>query len=279
LDEAHNTLNPDKPGMSDLVAILNSGYKKGAKRPVQVPGKGGAWEVIEMPTYGPVVIAGNNPRLADDTRQRCISIRLLRDTLERVTESDWELIDPDTLDLVAYVQETAELTRELIRDCQPPLPAGCKNRDRERWKPLARIATVAGGRWATNATGLIGRDLERARMENESTGNQLPPAVQLVTDLGEIFTPGTRFLATARIVESLIHDYPEQWGWNSPYGKDLTAQRMGQMLVRGFGISSGKDGDTRGYYAGPFVKVWEALGIREPSKPSEPSEPSKSLDG
>jgi hypothetical protein len=276
LDEAHNTLNPDKPGMSDLVAIINSGYKKGATRPVLVPSKGGSWESADMPTYGPVVIAGNNPRLADDTRQRCISIRLLRDTRERVSESDWELIEPDTLDLLTYVQETAELTRQLIKDCQPVLPDGCKNRDRERWKPLARIATVAGGRWEANAAGLIGRDLERARMENESTGNQLPPAVQLVTDLGEIFTPGTRFLATSVILETLIRKNPEHWGWKSPFGKDLTAQRMGKMLVQ-FSIYSSKDGDTRGYYTSPFVNAWEALGIREPSKPSEPSEPSEPL--
>ena len=273
LDEAHNTLNPDKPGMSDLVAIINSGYKKGATRPVLVPSKGGAWESADMPTYGPVVIAGNNPRLADDTRQRCISIRLLRDTLERASESDWELIEPDTLDLLAYVQETAEMTRELIRDCQPLLPAGCKNRDRERWKPLARIATVAGRGWATNATGLITRDLDNAKMESESTGNQLTPGEQLVTDLAEIFTPGTRFLSTARILETLISDNPEQWGWKSHYGKPLTVQRMGRMLNT-YGVYSSKDGDTRGYYAGTFLNAWVSLGIREPSKPSEPSEPS-----
>jgi hypothetical protein len=93
-------------------------------------------------------------------------------------------------------------------------------------------------------------------------------------DLGEIFTPGTRFLATSRILETLVRDYPDQWGWKSQYGKPLTAQRMGRMLVT-YGVYASKDGDTRGYYAGTFVNAWDSLGIREPSKPSEPSEPSE----
>ena len=40
IDEADRSLNQDKPGIDDLIAVLNSGYKKGATRPVLVPIKG-----------------------------------------------------------------------------------------------------------------------------------------------------------------------------------------------------------------------------------------------
>src|SRR5277367_2692351 len=53
IDEADRSLNPDKPGIDDLIAVLNSGYKKGAIRPVLVPTKGGNWETAEMPTFAP----------------------------------------------------------------------------------------------------------------------------------------------------------------------------------------------------------------------------------
>ena len=120
---------------------------------------------------------------------------------------------------------------------------------------------------------IITRELERAKVENESAGTNLPPAMQLITDIEKLFTPETNFLPTAVILETLVDEYPERWGWRSSYGKDLTPQRMGRMFNQ-FGISAGKDSDTRGYYVGPFIAAWEALGIREPSKPSEPSEPS-----
>ncbi len=274
LDEAHNTINPDKPTNGDLVAIVNGGYKQGAKRPVLVARSGKDFEAVDMPIYGPIVISGNNPKLADDTRERCITVRLLKDILERVTESDWELIDPDTTDLAEYVAYTAEQAREAIKTCQPRLPDGCKNRDRERWKPLARIATVAGKRWADDMREIITRELERAKVENESAGKSEPPMIQLIMDIEKLFTPETNFLPTAVILAALNTEYPDRWGSLGPLGKDLTPQRMGRMLVKGYGITAGKDSDTRGYYVGPFIAAWEALGIREPSKPSEPSEPS-----
>ena len=61
IDEADRSLNPDKPGIDDLIAVLNSGYKKGATRPVLVPVKGGGWDLAEMPTFAPVAMAGNQP--------------------------------------------------------------------------------------------------------------------------------------------------------------------------------------------------------------------------
>jgi hypothetical protein len=63
IDEADRSLNPDKPGIDDLIAVLNSGYKKGATRPVLVPVKGGGWDSAMMPTFAPVAMAGNQPRL------------------------------------------------------------------------------------------------------------------------------------------------------------------------------------------------------------------------
>ena len=41
IDEADRSLSPDKPGIDDLIAVLNSGYKKGATRPVLVPSQRG----------------------------------------------------------------------------------------------------------------------------------------------------------------------------------------------------------------------------------------------
>jgi hypothetical protein len=84
IDEADRSLRPDKEGVADLLAVLNSGYKRGATRPVLMPAKGGNWEPVEMPTFAAVAMAGNNPNLPDDTRSRIIRVLLLPDLDGRV---------------------------------------------------------------------------------------------------------------------------------------------------------------------------------------------------
>jgi len=61
LDEVDRSLRADKPGVEDIIAILNSGYRFGATRPVLVPVKGGGWEMKDMSTYAPIAMAGNSP--------------------------------------------------------------------------------------------------------------------------------------------------------------------------------------------------------------------------
>jgi hypothetical protein len=41
IDEADRSLDPKKEGVGELLAVLNSGYKRGGTRPVLVQVKGG----------------------------------------------------------------------------------------------------------------------------------------------------------------------------------------------------------------------------------------------
>src|SRR5215212_1168208 len=128
IDEADRSLNPDKDGIADLLAVLNSGYKRGATRPVLVPAKGGVWEVKEMPTFAAVAIAGNNPNLPEDTRSRIIRVLLLPDLEGRVEESDWELIEDEAADLHDQLERWADQVREQVRAERPGLPEGVNGR-------------------------------------------------------------------------------------------------------------------------------------------------------
>lgn len=99
LDEVDRALDPKADLTKDLVAVLNSGYKRGATRPVLVPGKDGGWDVKEMTTYAPVALSGNSPRLPDDTVSRLIRVVLMPDAEGRAKESDWESIDKPAREL------------------------------------------------------------------------------------------------------------------------------------------------------------------------------------
>ncbi len=158
LDEVDRSLRPDKPGVPDLLATLNSGYRVGATRPVLVPSKSG-WLAREMSTFAPVALAGNSPCLPPDTESRAIRILLMPDLDGVVEDSDWEVIEADAKALQEEVADFADSVRVEVRGMVVDLPPGCIGRSREKWRPLKRVAVAAGGEWPQLVDQLIARSL------------------------------------------------------------------------------------------------------------------------
>lgn len=270
IDEVDRSLDPKKPGVEDLIAILNSGYKRGATRPVLVPAKGGEWDVAEMSTFSPVAMAGNAPHLPDDTRSRCIRVLLMPDVYGTVAASDWEEIEPDAVAIADGMAQALDQARDEIKAIRPALPEGCNGRMREKWSPLARVAAIAGGRWPTTVDELIRRDIREVEMEREEGLANLPPAMVLLKDLHAVWREGEPFLPTAQIISRLIEVNPDYWGEISAYGKRLTAQRMGRLIIQATKVHSTKNGaDVRGYNRSSFERAWRQLGIAPRNNPSE----------
>lgn len=267
IDEADRSLSKDKDGVGDLLAVLNSGYKRGAKRPVLVPDGSNGWIAREMSTFAPVAMAGNNPQLPEDTRQRAIRVLLLPDHEGSVEESDWELIEDDAADLGARIAAWAEENRDAIRETRPPMPDGIKGRLREKWHPLKRVAVIAGGRWADVVDALALHDLDQAQMDQDDGMITKRPHVLLLEHLAEVWPQGETFAATADLVPALISSHPETWGSESPYGKALTPQRFGRMLATSYKVNSQRQPDRdreRGYSLNTLGTVWRSMGVTPP---------------
>ncbi|MBC2591080.1 DUF3631 domain-containing protein [Rhodococcus aetherivorans] len=263
IDEVDRSLSPNKPGVEDLIGILNSGYRRGATRPVLVPAKGGNWVVKEMPTFGPVAMAGNSPRLPDDTRSRSIRVLLMPDIDGTVEDSDWEYIEDDAKALYQRIVEFADAVRGSIPQMQVDLPQGCMGRAKEKWRPLKRVAVAAGGHWPEIADELITRNLDEDRAEREAGLQALPPAMVILHDLHEIWPEGTDFVPTQELVSKLIVHNPEYWGINSNYGKALTDTRLGRLVSQASKVTSQRPGGRgpRGYSRAILAPVWNRLGI------------------
>lgn len=274
IDEVDRVLNPKRPGVEDLLAVINSGYRRGGVRIVSASKGKNDWEMAEMPTFSPVAIAGNSPLLPDDTLSRCIVVRLLPDIQGSVKASDWEFLDEPANELGLRIQKVMDDHREAIRVCRPELPAGCINRLKERWNPLKRIAAVAGVEWSERVDQLILRDIESAIQEAENSDLQQKPDLQLMRDLFAVFGVERGFIPTAQLVSRLIRHNPDQWSGVSVYGKDLSPQRFGRILKSSYGKNSLRVGDSaRGYHSDQFKRIWEQLGI-SPVEPTEPTESS-----
>lgn len=268
IDEVDRSLDPKKEGVGDLIAVLNSGYRRGGTRPVLVPAKGGEWRVSEMPTFCPVAMAGNSPQLPEDTLSRTIRVLLLPDLEGRVEESDWEFIEQDARDIADHLASWADLVREDVRTTRPALPDGIKGRARERWSPLKRVAEACGGRWPEAVDEMALHDKEQQDMDREDGMVRDRPAVVLLKHLHELWHDGETFMPTASLVSSLVNQHPEEWGINSPFGKSLTAQRLGRMLASSYGVNSTRieHGGPRGYARAALQPVWNRMGVTPPNR-------------
>ncbi|KQP77224.1 hypothetical protein ASF37_11715 [Aeromicrobium sp. Leaf289] len=281
IDEADRSLSPKLDGVGELLAVLNSGYKRGGARPVLVPGQGGTWDVKEMPTYSPVAMAGNSPDLPDDTKSRCIRVLLMPDIDGTADESDWELIEDDAAALGAALAGWAGSVRDEVRTSRPSLPEGIRGRLRECWGPLKRVAVAAGGRWPDVADELALKDLERIQRERDEGIVIEKPHILLLGHLHLIWPEGQSFLPTEKALRQLVDLWPESWGAQSPFGKDLTAQRLGRMLVKHFSITTSRPdaNGPRGYTRASLEPAFRSLGLDKPAGLAEPAEPAAALFG
>jgi Protein of unknown function (DUF3631) len=266
IDEAHRALRPDKPGVEDLLGIINTGYRVGATRPVLVPVKGGGWAADEMPTFAPVAMAGNNPNLPADTVSRQLRVLLMPDIDGTVEDSDWEYIQDDASALALRITTWADAVREDIKGIDPALPAGCIGRTKERWRPLARIATAAGGDWPAIVNRLIEGNMAEEADERDAGLKALPPGMVMMRDLYDIWPKDlspNELVATCDLVNRLIVRYPEYWGSGSAYGKPLTEHRLGRLVSQSAKLTSVRIGGRgpRGYQRLQLEPVWRRLGI------------------
>jgi len=292
IDEADRSLNPNKDGVAELLAVLNSGYKRGGTRPVLVSAGDGAWKVAEMQTFCPVAMAGNNPNLPEDTKSRSIRVLLMPDIHGTAEESDWELIDEEARELGEQLAEWAEKVRVPIRTARPPLPDGVKGRARERWSPLKRVATMAGGRWPGVVDAMASKDLERIKIEQEDDIVVQQPHVLLLTHLHEVWPKGrafVHFVSTEGLIDPLVKKHPEIWSEESSYRRRLTAQRMGRMLVTSYNIHSDRQPNPdepekkiRGYRRSTLAPAFGQFGMDPPKQtgqtgPTGPTGPKKKI--
>jgi hypothetical protein len=263
IDEVDRVLRPDGPATPDLLSIINSGYRLGATRPALIPVKGGGWEAKEMPTFSPVVLSGNAPALPDDTRSRVIRILLMPDYGNVTEDSDWEVIEPDARLLHDRIAQFADSVRKQVSGLSVELPEGCVRRSKEKWRPLKRVAVVAGGRWPALVDTLIRRGLDEDRAEREAGLRTLPPGMVLLADLAKVWPDTEHLVPTGDLVDLLVKANPDCWGPSSPYGKTLTATRFGKLLTQAAKVTSQRPGGRgpRGYLRKQLVPVWDRLRI------------------
>lgn len=263
IDEVDRNLRPDRPGVEDLLAVLNTGYKRGATRPVNVPDAKHGWRVEMLPTFSPVAWAGISPHLPDDTLSRTVRVVLLPDAEGLAEDTDWEEIEGEALDVAESLKEAvagADLPK-------PEMPEFVLGRAKERWRPLWRIAHAAGGDWPDRCLHLMKEEHDNAALDKEDGTVAMRPEMKLILHIAEEWPPGTSHLTTEALCRSLATRHPQDWGASDQFPKGLTVQRVGRYL-RNFNLRTERDasGARIGYSREKVARLCRRLGFPEPGK-------------
>lgn len=265
IDEADRNLRPDKPDVADVLAILNSGYKRGGVRPVLMPNKAGGFEAHEMPTFAPFAYAGIVPDLPDDTASRQIVVTMMPDLTGVIEESDWERIDAPTRELGRALAGAVSASVSRAVDPDPHLPDGCRGRMREKWRPLMRVAVAAGGTWPARCVELVARDIEHREADREDGLMKTRAELALLQDIVAEWPPGMAHWRTENIRDALVTRHADRWGPTERFGTGLTSQRIGRYLGKTLGVRTVKVSvagrDQRVYLHEDVLRVARRLGL------------------
>jgi hypothetical protein len=153
LDEIDMTLGKKAEDNTELIAVLNAGYRSGAAVPRNV-GNGSSMKVVNFPVFCPKALAGiNEQRIPQQTLSRCIPIRLERKTPEQKVERFRESKEVRGTEAIrdGLSQWAVEVGTDLKDADEPVFPEELSDRQQDIWEPLLVIADLAGGTWPARA--------------------------------------------------------------------------------------------------------------------------------
>jgi hypothetical protein len=252
----------------DALAVLNSGYKRGA----MVPRCTESGELQEFAVFCPKAYAGLDERqLVDTLLSRSITIRLEKRLASEPVEM-WlaALSEPQAVPLRERCEQWGEQNVEALRDVRPELPAGMVNRRAEVWWSLLAIAEHVGGAWPSRA---------RAAAEELSSGDTdaVSDQVQLLMDIRDAFA-SEEVISTATLLDRLNGLEESPWGGRRR-GEGLDARGLARML-RPFKIrprSVRAEGGSKGYHFDQFEDAF-ARHLSQAAQAAQAAQPATGLE-
>lgn len=264
----------------DLRALLNAGYRRGAKIPRCA---GQQHEVRLFDVFAAVALAGLGD-LPDTVMTRSVIVRMRRRTPgETVEPFRARTHEPQGHALRDRLAEWAGEVGEAVGDDMPALPDGIVDRPAEVWEPLIAVADAAGGAWSQRARAACVAICGAAGSRAVSLG------VRLLADLRCIFGNAVA-LPTETLLARLcgreayntdtdgdplaLVDAP----WVSLNGTGLDARGLAKLL-RQYGVQptkvrqGGAGTSLQGYRADALWDSWERYAPCESVSPEQPEQP------
>jgi putative DNA primase/helicase len=254
----------------ELRGILNSGHRRTGAKVLRLVCD--EHEPRVFSTWTPMALASIG-RLPGTLEDRSIIIPMKRRARgEQVERLRWEGRHGETLaneltwlacEIARWVQDNTEV----LRHCEPTVPAELHDRAADNWYPLLAIAAVLGGSWPLRARAAALALSGEEMLDTQTVG------VQILTDIRAIFEDSkTDRLCSKDLCERLATLEERPWSeWRR--GKPLSQAQLARELRR-FDVSSrnlrlSESQVVKGYTLDDFLDAFSRyLGSRPPDSPS-----------
>jgi Bifunctional DNA primase/polymerase, N-terminal/Protein of unknown function (DUF3631)/Primase C terminal 1 (PriCT-1) len=281
VDEADNLLR-DREAKSELLGLLNAGYRRGAL--AYRIGGGNRDQLQSFETFCAKAVAGLDDLVAT-LASRCLRIEMERRTPDQHVEDFFRdeaeaRAEPIRRGLAAWAEQEEEALR-LAR----PARLGVRDRLEEACRLMLAIADQASEQWGTRA-----REALR-ELAGVSTGGALSERTQLLTDTRAVFADAgdPAELPTTELLDGLLSLAESPWrGWwgverdGEVHAKPGAAQKLAAHL-RAFKVRSHdvgpKEARRKGYrradLEGPWQRYLPSPPASPPPTPRTPRTPSR----
>jgi hypothetical protein len=250
----------------DTRAILNSGYRKGAKY-IRCVG-GGNNNVIELPSYCAVAVAGIGEP-PETIGNRAVILNMRRKTQAETVQPFYGWLAYPRGDAVRIrlenwaVESSSRIFAEhtdpdgFVSREMPEMPKGISDRQHDIWLPLIAIADLAGDEWgemARNACTVLSAE---QTVEDAEAGQ----ALRLLRDIRIVFDQdGRSRIFTSQLVALLCRVPESEWAVVE-YGQPvLNAHKLAHMLdpyqIKSVRWRDADGGQQRGYSRASFEDAW-----------------------
>lgn len=256
----------------DLRALLNAGYRRGARIPRCV---GPKHEVVEFPVFCTTALAGIGT-LPDTILSRSIIIKMRRRApTEHVEQFRERWHHPEGHELRDRLALWADSVKALIADADPAMPAGVTDRPAECWEPLLIVADAAGDHWPATARGACVTLVAVAQDRRVSLG------IRLLADLRQIFRDEDAMHGDTiieRLCDQDSNELAADAPWSELHGKGLSRRGLANMLSN-YGIHSKpvRIGEKvqRGYRREDLWDAWSRYLPPVPVQPLQALQPAQ----
>jgi Protein of unknown function (DUF3631) len=257
--------------ISDITAITNSGFQRGAKVPrvTLEPTK----HVEYFDVFGPMLLAGiDKNNMPDTIEDRSIEIRLKRRRDEKIETFRPRKNGPEAELLRHKLEEWAAAAVNIAKANDDPIfPEGIDGREADKWESLFIVGDV-GDVDSVDAKNRVGEWAKKARdaaLEYHFDKTDIEPASKgemLLKDISTIFArKGTHKIASSELLSSLINIGESPWSDYS-HGKALSYRSLAKLL-KPFKIFpqqdrfDGSNTPTTGYFKADFDDTWNRYNI------------------
>ncbi|WLP92508.1 DUF3631 domain-containing protein [Gordonia sp. NB41Y] len=198
IDEV-DTVYAKAAGTEDITAVINAGYKRGARVPRCV-GQGADFEVVELSAFAPMALAGLTTNVPDAVRSRSIHFRMRKriaatEPLARYRRRD---ADAEAAPMRNALRAWSESTvTDALTAARPELPDGVEDRPAEVWEPLVAVADAIGGKWPERARAACSSFVFAKSADGPSLGVELLTAIHEIMHKRRVNDITTAALLTA----------------------------------------------------------------------------------